>query len=58
MVEGTRLEATAWMGRDGNLYTKMELTAKEVKFLGGNLDPDQMAAAVDADLYRNRATSS
>jgi len=38
MVEGTRLEATAWMGRDGNLYTKMELTANEVKFLGGNGD--------------------
>ena len=36
MVEGTRLEVTAWMGRDGNLYTKMELTANEVKFLGGN----------------------
>ena len=34
MVEGTRLEATAWFGRDGNLYTKMELTANEVKFLG------------------------
>ena len=38
MVEGTRLEATAWVGRDGNLHTKMELTAKEVKFLGGNGD--------------------
>ena len=35
MVEGTRMEATAWFGRDGNLYTKMELTANEVKFLGG-----------------------
>lgn len=34
MVEGTRLEATAWFGRDNNLYTKMELTANEVKFLG------------------------
>ena len=38
MVEGTRLEVNAWMGRDGNLHTKMELTAKEVKFLGGNGD--------------------
>ena len=37
-AEGTRLEATAWMGRDGNLYTKMELTANEVRFLGGNGD--------------------
>ncbi len=36
MVEGTRMHATAWFGRDGNLYTKMELTANEVKFLGGN----------------------
>ncbi len=36
MVEGTRLEVNAWMGRDGNLHTKMELTAKDVKFLGGN----------------------
>lgn len=35
MVEGTRMEATAWFGRDNNLYTKMELTANEVKFLGG-----------------------
>ena len=38
MVEGTRLEVNAWMGRDGNLHTKMELTAKEIKFLGGNGD--------------------
>ena len=38
MVEGMRLEVNAWMGRDGNLYTKMELTANEVRFLGSNGD--------------------
>ena len=36
MVEGTRMRCHAWFGRGNNLYTKMELTANEVKFLGGN----------------------
>ena len=58
MVEGTRLEATAWMGRDGNLHTKMELTAKEVKFLGGNDDSNGAGNGGHHDNGRSNANNT
>ncbi|CAA0102462.1 Uncharacterised protein [Halioglobus japonicus] len=58
-----------WMGPKSNIrvvsvnYRDLidrpsDVSADVANFLGGNLDPDKMAAVVDADLYRNRATSS
>ncbi len=58
MVEGTRLEATAWMGRDGNLYTKMELTANEVRFLGGNGDSNGASNGGNHDNGRGHANNT
>ena len=58
MVEGTRLEATAWVGRDGNLHTKMELTAKEVKFLGGNGDSNGASNGGHHDNGRSHANNT
>ena len=58
MVEGSRLEATAWMGRDGNLYTKMELTANDVKFLAGNGDNNGAGNGNNHDNGRSHANNT
>ena len=58
MVEGTRMQATAWFGRDNNLYTKMELTAKEVKFLGGNGDSNGASNGGHHDNGRSHANNT
>ena len=58
MVEGTRMQATAWFGRDNNLYTKMELTANEVRFLGGNGDSNDAGNGGNHDNQRSHANNT
>ena len=58
MVEGMRLEVNAWMGRDGNLYTKMELTANEVRFLGSNGDSNGTGNGGHHDNGRSHANNT
>ena len=58
MVEGTRMQATAWFGRDNNLYTKMELTANEVRFLGGNDDSNDAGNGNNHDNQRSHANNT
>ena len=58
MVEGTRMQATAWFGRDNNLYTKMELTANEVRFLGGNGDSNDAGNGGNHDNGRSHANNT
>ena len=56
-----------WLGPRANIRTisvnykdlidrPREVSLELAEFLGGKLDADKMAAAVDADLYRNRAS--
>lgn len=40
MVIGDQLKASAWKGQDGEPRATLELTARDVRFLGGSGEPE------------------